>query len=459
MRVLAVSILALAASSCGSRSRPPDEVSSLEARKSLPVPARVLPAALTPAPEDAGAVVPEKHQEPAFPRLSSLDAFGEGDRMADLTALRLQDRILLAWVTYFDSSALVAPKVAPKSGRSRSSSQSLSPAASKQGASVMVRAFNAAAEPAGPPAAISVKAESVGGVALALAGASRDEIGLAWVGRDAGVGQVFVTRLSPSGEKQSQRMLTHSKAGCSDVTLAPANGGWIAGWIESHDGGADLNVAKVGTNLARVGGEHRVAQIKGEASELHLVVRGDDLVLVWNEARDDAALSGVFAARVSGSDLEVRGDPLRVVPAAPHARGIDVAPFEDGIVVAWTEDAPPGKKEIAGKRAMALVRLDPSLRLVGEPVRPSLAFEPSAIALDCDRACRVVVPGADQEQLVLYGFGYDGAKSADPPARLSAISGASTEDVSPIMVGDWLFFGEDNLHGGGRLRRAKIAWR
>jgi hypothetical protein len=241
--------------------------------------------------------------------------------------------------------------------------------------------------------------------------------------------------------------------------LASFGAGWIVGYIDSHDGGADVNVVKVGKDLARIGAEHRIAQLKGEASELHLVIRGDELVLVWNEVRADAALSGILAARVSSSDLEVRGDPVRVVPAAPHARGLDVAPFGDGIVLGWTEDGPPGKKETATKRTTALARLDASLHMMGEPVRPTLGFDPSAIALDCDRACRVVVPGADQDQLVLYGFGYDGDKSVDPPARLAAISGASTEDVSPVLLGSWLFFGEDNLHGGGRVRRAKIAWR
>jgi hypothetical protein len=453
MRVLVISLLALVASACGSRSRSPDEISPLEARRSLPATPRLVPPPASTAAQDAGAAAAEK--PPDFPRLSSLDAYGEGDRIADLSALRFKDRTLLAWVTYFDSS----PLVAIKSGRARGGSQVAASPAAKQGATVMVRPVDAASEPIGPPAVISLKAESVGGVALAAAAAPRDEIGLAWVGRDAGVGQVFVTRLSPAGEKQAQRMVTHSKGGCSDVTLVSSGGGWIVGYIDSHDGGADVNVAKVGKDLARTGPEHRIALVKGEASELHMVTRGDDLVLVWNEVRADAALSGILAARVSGSDLAVRGDPVRVAPAAPHARGLDVAPFEDGILVGWTEDGQPAKKETATKRATAVARLDESLHLVGEPLRPALGFDPSAIALDCDRACRVVVPGAEQDQLVLYGFGYDGDKLVDPPARLATINGASTEDVSPVLVGNWLFFAEDNLHGVGRVRRAKIAWR
>jgi hypothetical protein len=237
-----------------------------------------------------------------------------------------------------------------------------------------------------------------------------------------------------------------------------------------------VNVAKLGKNLARIGVEHRIAQPKGEASELRLLSRGDDIVLAWNEVRTDAVMSGIFAARLTSADLTARGDTVRVVQAVGHARGLDLAPMEDGVVVGWVEDdvaksaaepntprgmnGPSGKKvESAAKRKVALARLDPSLRLVGEPVRPSLASDPGSIALDCDQTCRVVVQSAEQGQLSFYGFAYDGGRSTAPPARLSVIPGASTEDVSPVLVGDWLFFAEDNLHGGGRLRRAKIAWR
>src|SRR5699024_9716066 len=109
----------------------------------------------------------------------------------------------------------------------------------------------------------SVKAESVGGVALAVKPGPREEVALAWVGKDGGAGQVFLTQLSASGEKQTQRMLTHSKGGCSDVTLTSTQSGWLVGWIDSRDGLADVNVARVGKDFARIGAERRVAQIKG----------------------------------------------------------------------------------------------------------------------------------------------------------------------------------------------------
>src|SRR5258708_37622170 len=95
MRVFVVSLLALAATACGSRSRSADEISPLDAGRSLPSHARTPPALAG----DAGAVAAES--PPAFPRMVSLDAFGEGDRIAGLAAIPVADRILLGLVTYF----------------------------------------------------------------------------------------------------------------------------------------------------------------------------------------------------------------------------------------------------------------------------------------------------------------------------------------------------------------------
>ena len=88
----------------------------------------------------------------------------------------------------------------------------------------------------------------------------------------------------------------------------------------------------------------------------------------------------------------------------------------------------------------------------------SLAAEPSAVALACDRTCRVVVPVAERGDLAMYGFSYSSATDAMVPRRFLLLTGVSTEDTSPVLVGDWLFFAEDDLRGNGRVRKAKLVW-
>src|SRR5260221_3336964 len=64
-------------------------------------PARPAPSVVKSVPL-ASPVVDAGPKGPDLPRSVSLDGFAEGDRIADLAGLASGDRIVLAWVTYFD---------------------------------------------------------------------------------------------------------------------------------------------------------------------------------------------------------------------------------------------------------------------------------------------------------------------------------------------------------------------
>lgn len=428
---------------CGSSPRPPEVSPAPSARPVV----RVVPAA---------PVLSAGPPPIQLPRSVSLDAFGEGERIADLAGLSVGDRTLLAWVTYFDDAA--ASLRSKKSSRTGSKAVPAAGAPGKQGATVAVRSLDQVGDGLAPPKVVSVKAVSSGGVALAQVPGSRSDIGLAWVGMDGGIGQVFITKLAETGEKQAQRMITHSKTGCSDVGMAATADGFVVAWVESKEPKTELFAAKVGKDLARVGSERRIFETKGEASDVRVIRRGeDDLFVVWNESRTDGN-GGVAAARLLASDLTMRGDPAVVVTAPRHPRGLEVSSFGDGVEVAWVEEASPSDEAGSSGRALVLARLDASMRSLSGRADVPAAQDPTSVALDCDRVCRVVVPVAEHGDLAMYGFSYDNSQRPGTPRRLFSLSGVSTEDTSPVIIRDWLFFAEDNLHGGGRIRKAKIVW-
>jgi hypothetical protein len=438
LRAWAVTLLGLGA--CGSPGKSASPPSLVGERRELP--------AVQVAPVDAGSpsgATPAPPPPPAFPRTLALGALAEGERIADLAVLAQGDRYLLAWVTYFDGGGPQLRAKARTSGK-----QAAAPAPPQRGATVAVRALDAEGEAMGGSNVISVKADSIGGVSLA-AGATAQG--------DAGIGQVFVTRLSRAGEKQAQRMLTRSKEGCSDVALVADKDGFIVAYVDSRDQAAGVYAAKVGKDLQRIGAERLVAPVKGEASDVRMLARADELVVAWAEARQSPEVYGVFAARLLASDLSVRGDPTRVILSPQHAKGIELAAFEDGIALGWVEEARAiGAAGAGGQKTAVLVRLDQALRVGAEPTRIPLPVQASSLALDCDRPCRVVVAGSEGDELAFYGFFYDG-HLAQPAARLASIPAVSTEDTNPVVSRDWLFFAEDNLHGAGRIRKAKLAWR
>jgi len=440
--VIAVLGLGACVTSAKSAAKP-----QLPDRRELPA-VPVVPVDTVPRPAPGAETAP-----PSLPRAVRFGALTEGERIADLAVLAEGDRFLLAWVTYFDGGG--SPRAS-----SRATGKREAPAASQQlrGATVGVRVLDAEGEALGSANVISVKADSIGGVSLAAGAAGQGDAGLAWVGKDAGIGQVFVTRLSRAGEKQAQRMVTRSKEGCSDVSLVRHKDGFIIAYVDSRDHTPGIYAVKVGKDLQRVGGERLVALVKGEASDVRMIARGDELVVAWVETRQNAELYGVFAARLLAADLTVRGDPARVILAPQHARGLELAALGEGVALGWIEDRSDAQAGASAQKTALLAGLDPALRLAGEPLRLALPAEPSSIALECDRACHVVIAGSEGDELAFYGLFFEG-RSPSPAARLTSLAGVSTEDTTPVVARDWLFFAEDNLRGAGRIRKAKLTWR
>ena len=296
-----------------------------------------------------------------FPRALSLDAFADGDRIADLTALAVEPQVLLAWVTYVDPGGGPSPKESQKRG-GKGSPISARPT---MGATVSVRPLDPKLEPMAAPKVISAKADAAGGVSLAPS-ANGDELALAWVGKDAGVSQVFLTRLSRAGEKQAQKMLTHAKGDCSDVALAKLGTGWVVAWVEQDANSATLYAAKVGRDLQRTSAEQVIARAKGEASQVRLMTRGDDVLLAWNETQGDS-FSGVYAARLAADTVSLRSDPVRLAVSPGRVHGLRVAGFGEGLVLAWLEGATLRAKQTKARRRLAasravdedLIRADP----------------------------------------------------------------------------------------------------
>jgi hypothetical protein len=458
MRALStLTIAVVGLSGCGSSGKRSNQPSASN-RVELPE----IPVVRSDAGSAPSSAAPSAPAPPAFPRTLALGAFAEGERIADLAVLPQADRYLLAWVTYFDGGAPSTspqPRTAGKKAPAPKTTQKATPPGQKPGATVAVRALDQEGETLGEAIVISVKGVSIGGVSLAPSASAGGEAALAWVGKDAGISQVFVTRLSRNGEKQAQRMVTRTKEGCSDVALVRHKDGFIVAYVDLRDGKAGVYLAKLGKNLEPVGAERVVARAIGDASDVRMLARGDELIVAWAETRQNPEAYGVFTARLLSADLSLRADPTRVVLSAQHTKGVELGTFGDGVVLGWLEEphADPAATQLAS-RAVALARLDPQLRPMAEPVRVSLPGRASSLSFECDSACRVVVAGAEGDDLAFYGFFFEGAV---PPsaARIASIPSVSTEDTNPVVARDWLFFAEDNLHGAGRIRKAKLAWR
>jgi hypothetical protein len=304
---------------------------------------------------------------------------------------------------------------------------------------------------------VSIRGESVGGVAIAAGAPEKAEACLAWVARDEGDPQVFLTRVGADGKKQAQQMLTRAKGDASDTAIAWAGDGWIVGWVDGRDGNAEVYVTKVSRDLRRATPEIRLTSAPGDASDVRLLVDGDDVVVAWADARGSDALADVFTARLAKGDLARRGAETRVSNTASHSRSPRLARLDGSVVLGWIEEPARAseRRENAAFGAM-LVRLDAG-GPAGAPAVVPLDGAAGSLALACDAVCHGAVSTAVENGMRLDAFGWGGG-APSPAVPLATLTGSAAEDVSPVLVGGSLFFADDNLGGQGLVREVRVAW-
>ncbi|WP_437689129.1 hypothetical protein [Sorangium sp. So ce176] len=417
------------------------------------------------------------------PRATAVRALVEGDHVARVAAAELEGgTALAAWVTYFVEGA---SDRAPRG-------QDLS-------ATLAVRAASPGAP--GKLNVLSQKASSLGGVAIAAAppapadakgkgGAAQGESVLAWVARERGETQVYVTKLDATGAKVAQKKLTtapRKKQGgaaseASDVAIAyDGAGGFIVAWVDSRDGNAEVYAARIDRALNRTLPDRRITNAPLDAAEVQIAVRGQEAWLVWSDARPagDAAAGGageqggeasgdIFLARLDVKTLQRIGDESRLHASPEHSRSPVLAPLDGGALVGWVDEVAGGGASAGGGAAAGgharFLRLDSGGAAQGAPLAVAApgGAGVSSVALACDKVCRGVLASAPGDSVVLSAFTLAPGEAAAPSLKpLAWLTGSASQDVSPVFAGrsgTSLFFADDSVSGAGRVRWMTIAW-
>jgi hypothetical protein len=428
------------------------------------------------------------------PRMTGLTALFDGDHIARVAAADLGKGkgSLVAWVTYFlDGSS---GDGSPKKGKSDEA----------LGATLGIRPIGADGVP-GKTQILSKRAQSIGGVAMATAPARAPENGakgpgkpaetaVAWVAREKGESQVYLTKIGADGAKIAQKKLTivirKKKEDIvnevSDVAIAYAGGddgndGWIVAWSDTRDGNAEIYVAKVDRDLKKVIPDRRITEAPGDSAEVQIAVRGKDVFLVWSDARQNVDDGGdMHVARLDGRTLEKRGPESRIFASEGHSRTPTLISSSAGLVAAWIEEpsgdgsgreprqGSPGqpaggrRSDGVGDAGVRVALIDDKGSVIGAPnLIRSEGGSITSVTVACEKRCRGVLSSAVGETLVLGAFELTPGAGAGPVKTLGSLSGGVTQDVSPVFAGasaEALFFADDAVGGSGRVRWMTIAW-
>ena len=435
------------------------------------------------------------------PAAVALDALWSGERIADVAATGSKNGTLLAWVTYFVEGAPHASPTPP--GARAKPVARIDPGDPKKPreAILNVLALDPDGAPAGSPTVLSMRAASVGGVAVASAEGDSGDACVAWVARDAGDLQVFVTKVNAKGARLTQRMLTQAKGDASDVAIATVKNGWAVAWVDARRGHGEVYVTKIDQNLRTLVAEHPVleehpgthapasapATLESEASDVTLLARDDDLLVAWaSRHRSDSAgarateksatpstpqdfRTDLVVLRLPNQDLRATGretvawtSPRALRSPTLGARGAEV-------VLAASEDAVE-EGDAAGASAAGEKRARTLLIALGNtgtsPAPPQILTTdglPLALAMSCDNAvCWLTLASTNADALAWDAYPWRGMQSGNAapttsPARLLTTR-ARGRAISAALVGHALIFGEDDAKGRGVLRLMRIAW-
>lgn len=405
----------------------------------------------------------------APPRVSSIRSVYDGARLARAAATALPggEGTLVGWLTYVldedqaanpgktsDDEALLGVRLIDKSGA------------------------------LGQVTTISRKAHVVGGMAMAsVAGPKGSETTLAWVARDKGKAQVYVTALDAAGQKTAQKALTvvarkpknDIENEASDVALAalPALDAKDAGelavvWTDSRDGNAELYAARVDRALRKTAPDKRITDAAGDSVEAQVIAKGKELWIVWTDARDDAngGNGDVFFVRLDARTLQKVGPETKLFSSSAHSRSPVLQATAKGALVAWLEEPDGDDAKSAGVR---VAELDERGLLIGVPalVQPhpkdaaTNGEVVTSVALACDAACRVAITWTVGEGLVAGGFTYTPGQGASAVRAFTGLSGTVGQDVSPSFSSTSaasLFVADDATAGTGRVRWLGLDW-
>lgn len=406
------------------------------------------------------------------PRVVAAESIAEGPSFGDAGVAKVGSGYLLATLTNHPEGA--APPGFPPDvdARSELAKDKRFGKKAPRSAIVTVRPLDAAARPlTGPGSAASaagttltVRGLTAGGVAIASNTSGTDAC-VAWVARDDGDPEVFVTRVGADGKKQKQTLLTHAKGEIGDVAIVAAEDGWLVVWIDTRDGNAELYAARVDHELRKKGPETRLTNAPGDATEVNLFGREGDALVTFSDTRgaEKEATGAPFVLRVGLADGKKIGEEIRLARssgAGRHARGVRIVPQGKDLLALWSEHPHPSDRSNAAT-PISFVHLDGNGAPKGLPETLTIEGDPvlSAFSVSCaTRPCRVVGAKAEGSSLVVFGGTWSGEEPTVRTEDIGWLRAGPSLDPVPMLVGDQLLLLDDGPSRDGRVKRFGLTW-
>lgn len=396
------------------------------------------------------------------PAPTTMESLWKGPRIADVALASMGEGWLAATVTDHAEGSAPPPLPADVDKRAEADKdralQRSSKAVAPRSGIVTVHALSDTSSAAHT---LSVRALSSPGVSIAASAQGKDAC-VAWVARDNGDPEVFLTRVDHEGKRVGQQTLTRSKGDVLDVTVAAVDDGWIVVWVDARDGNGEVYAARVDGSLRRKGAEQRITNAPGDASDLSLLVRGKTAIVAFSDSRGSPkdGVGDVYVARLRADDATKIADETRVAATPEHGRATQLQPLGDEVLLSWLEQAAPSEVSKGAQIHLSILDRDGALRSLPEALPLGKPGPLSSLGVQCqgDR-CRFVVGRPEGRQLWLSAFSWRRGQREVTLGDVAPLFAGAAADVTPALGPSWVMVGDDASSGDeGRLRRLGVRW-
>ncbi len=382
------------------------------------------------------------------PRLAAVRVVAAGPPLADIAVARGGDLPWVSTLTYADPNAhgSLPNGSGPTSGANGEIGQ----------ASIELRG------PLGETSAFAGSARltalSAGGLAWANAPDLQERV-LAFSAPNK-TPQLVTVRFDRSGRKLSQRNVTHHSTSLSSISATAVSGGYFIGWIDDRAALSRAYFVRLTRTLDRKAPEQVLSDTQSNKTGLRLVAVRDDVWAVWSAARDSAARRGdIFLQRLAQNDGRALGAEQRLCETAAHSHSPQLSVSSAGVVVAFMESE-PSEAQAAGIASVRVARLDEAGR--PGPMRTVELAQGvvSGYGLDCGAdQCRIAVAvdvgGTGQIEVAAFDPTQTTTIRTTPFIRSL---GPVDESVSPVVVGNDVYWVDRSTEKPVRVMRAAVEW-
>jgi hypothetical protein len=383
------------------------------------------------------------------PRLAAVRVLSGGPALADLAVARGGDVPWVSTLTYADAATSGDKSNAVHKGPRRGEDAD--------------QAFIELRGPLGETSAFAsnsrLRALSAGGLAWASSPDNQDRL-LAFSAPNQNHPQLVVARFDRMGKRVAQRPITHHSSTINSITATGVKGGYFIGWIDDRGASSNAQFVRLGPSLDRKAPEQTISSAGSTKTGLSMLGVRDEVWAVWSDVRESTGKRGdIFLQRFAQSDGRAIGAEQRLFETPAHSHSAQLSTSQVGVVAAFME-VEPREAQPEGIASVRVARLDDAGRpIVMRQVQVSEGVS-SGYGLDCSgETCRIAVAvdlgGTGQIEVAAFD-----PRSATPIVTRPLIrsQGPADESVSPVVVGNDVYWVDRSTEKRVRVMRAAVEW-